>query len=211
MKVWSASLDQPEWCLQKLKATLAAEEIERAGRFVQEVHCRRFIAGRGMLRTLLSSYVNLEPAQIRFSYGAHGKPEITNGDAGKEIRFNVSHSRDRVLYAVGRRTRVGVDIEHVRPVSNLSEVARRFFSPWENTALHALREEDRLAAFFRCWTRKEALVKARGEGISGYLSRFDVSLAPGDPARLLNVEGWNLKDVPMGSGYVAAVVRETHA
>src|SRR5688500_9024806 len=115
VQVWSASLDQPDRCLDKLTALLAPDEIERAARFTQQFQGRRFMAGRAMLRMLLSCYVDVEPAQIPLAYGAHGKPEIADS-AGEGIHFNVSHSRDRVVFAVARGRRVGVDIEYVRPV-----------------------------------------------------------------------------------------------
>jgi 4'-phosphopantetheinyl transferase len=160
---------------------------------------------------LLSSYVRKPPAQIALTYGPHGKPEIADSGVPEGIFFNVSHCRDRVVYAVSRGHRVGIDIEHLRPISNLSAVSRRYFSQREDAALQALPEESRLAAFLRCWTRKESFVKARGEGISGFLREFDVSLAPGQPAQLLNVEGWKLLDLMVGGGYMAAVALETHA
>jgi 4'-phosphopantetheinyl transferase len=208
--VWSASLDQSERRQEELTAMLAPEELERASGIVRGVHRRRFVAGRGMLRALLSRYLDLEPARVRLVYDARGKPEIM-GAAREGLHFNVSHSCDRVVYAVGRGHRVGVDIEQVRPVTNVNHVARRFFSPSEHAALQALSEERRLAAFFRCWTRKEALAKGRGEGISDSLRRFDVTAAPGDGARSLHVDGWELEDLIVDGGYVAAVAVEANA
>lgn len=209
--VWSGRLDQPESTLEELTATLTPDEVVRATRFAHAAPRRRFIAARGMLRVLLSRHVNLEPAQIRFTYSPQGKPELSGSAAREDIRFNVSHSHERVVYVVGRGCRVGVDIEHVRPVANVSAVAMRFFSPGENAALQMLPANSRLAAFFRCWTRKEALVKGLGEGISDYLRRFDVSVAPDEPAKFLNVEGWTLEDLSVGAGVTAAVVVEAHA
>jgi 4'-phosphopantetheinyl transferase len=210
-QVWSASLDQSDSCVERLTALLAPDEIDRATRLVHEAHRRRFIAGRGMLRMLLSDQVGLAPARIRFTYRARGKPELAGPASGADIRFNVSHSQDRVVYAVARGRRVGVDIEHVRPVSNMPAIARRFFTASENVALQALPEDARLAAFFRCWTRKETLVKARGEGVSEYLRRVDVPVAPGPAARPLTIDGWALEDFCVGAGVVAAVAVEADA
>jgi 4'-phosphopantetheinyl transferase len=161
-----------------------------------------------MLRALLSRYVHRPPAHIVIAYGAHGKPEIV-GDGRAGIHFNVSHSCDRVVYAVARGRRVGIDVERMRQVASLSRIARRYFSPSEHLALQALPEDRRVAAFFRCWTRKEALVKASGDGVSHAIHRLDVDMC--DSARSMNIAGWVLDDLPTDEGYVAAVAVEAHA
>jgi 4'-phosphopantetheinyl transferase len=134
-----------------------------------------------------------------------------------ELRFNVSHSHGLALYAVTRRRKIGIDIERVRPISGPEQLAARFFSAGENAELCALPEHVKHEAFFNCWTRKEAYVKARGEGLSLPLNQFDVSLNPGEPARLLRVERdpqeaarWSLQGLTPAPGYVAALAVEGH-
>jgi len=208
--VWHADLDRvPE---PVHADSLSADERERGRRFRFERDRRRFVAARGLLRVLLGRYLDVHPAGVRFGYGPRGKPFLASGDG---LRFNVSHSGGLALLAFAWRREVGVDVERVRPVPEAEDIARRYFSPWEAADLLRLPEGERAAAFFRCWTRKEAFVKATGDGLSRPLDGFDVTVAPGEPARVVRVAGepevagrfW-IEDVSPGRGFAAAVAFE---
>jgi 4'-phosphopantetheinyl transferase len=208
--VWSVDLDRlPEAVLGE---PLSADERERGRRFRFERDRRRFVTARGLLRRLLGRYLGLEPSRLRFGYGPRGKPFLAGED---ELRFNVSHSGGLALLAFAWDRELGVDVEEERPVEEAEAIARRYFSSWEERELRLLTEVERQAAFFRCWTRKEAFIKATGDGLSRSLDAFDVTLAPGEPARLLRVEGepeaafrfW-LEDVSPAPGFAGALAVE---
>jgi len=213
--VWRATLDVGLAHVHGFERTLAADERARAARFHFDTHRNRFIVGRGLLRTILGRYLGMAPDRLQFHYSPLGKPALPAGSESKSIRFNVSHSGGVALYAVTRGRGIGVDIERIRPDFANEEIAGRFFSPREVAALNALPPQSRLDAFFACWTRKEAYIKARGEGLSLPLNCFDVSLAPGEPAALLAVHDdpgeaarWSIREPFPGPDYVAALAVE---
>jgi len=193
LHIWRVALDRPASQMQNLAQTLSDSELQRAERFRFERDKNHFIAGRGALRTILSRYLNVAPNLVQFSYGPCGKPEIAE-NFGSTLCFNLSHSQGLALYAVTRNRKIGVDIEQIRPVPNMQSIAERFFSKQENAAFQTVSADQKLAAFFNCWTRKEAYIKAIGDGLSFPLARFSVSLTPGEPAQLLNVEADSLRD-----------------
>lgn len=207
MHVWRARLDPPD---DSLMAVLSPEERERAARFHFERDRSRFAMGRGYLRALLGRYVGCAPEQIVFRYGQRGKPSLAADATGLE--FNAAHSHDVALFAFALGAPVGVDVELVRPGPAEEGIADRFFSPLEAEALRSLPEAERREAFFRCWTRKEAFVKANGEGLTYGLDQFTVSLSPDEPARLVDVardpreaDAWSLHHVDPGDSYIGAV------
>lgn len=213
--VWRASLDPPAETLARLCETLAPDERRRTERFYFPELRRRFAAGRGLLRAILAAYLHREPASLEFTYNAQAKPALAGAAAKGEVRFNLSHSHGLVLYAVTRGREVGVDVEHLRPEFAGEQIAERFFSPNETAALRALPPELRTEAFFCCWTRKEAYIKARGLGLALALDDFDVSLAPGAPAALLATRDdprqatrWSLRALNPGPGYAGALAVE---
>lgn len=213
--VWCTFLDRPPEQRAPLWTTLAVEEKNRANRFYFEQDKNRFVVARGVLRTILGRYLNVEPAKVAFSYGEYGKPEVAPAFASDYLCFNVSHSDGIALYAVSWRYRLGIDVERIRPVDDAAQIAARFFSPWENAAFAAVPDPQKPQAFFNCWTRKEAYIKAIGEGLSCPLNAFDVSLAPDEPARLLRIRGseaaagrWSLYALAPAPGYTAAVAIE---
>ena len=215
--VWRAALDPPAGQVWGLWTLLSADERRTAERFHFQTHRSRYIIGRGLLRTILSRYLNRAPGRLRFCYGPYGKPALVEAYGEEVLCFNVSHSRDLALFAVTRSRALGVDIEHVASDLAGQQLAERFFSPREVAALRTLPVHLRQEAFFTCWTRKEAYLKARGEGLMLALEQFDVSLVPGEPAALLNTqEGsqeasrWSLQDLFPGPGYVAALAVEGH-
>ena len=210
--IWRVPLSPSFSELHTLFEYLLPDERERAGRFHFDKDCNRFIIARGMLRWILSRYLNKPPAQLLFSYSKYGKPEL-RGDFGEiPLRFNLSHSNDVALYAVTLGRELGVDVEFLRDDLASVEIAERFFSQAEVAMLRALPSTLRTVSFFNCWTRKEAFIKARGEGLSYPLDQFTVSLTPGDPARLLStnpdpsdVHRWRLFELYPAHGYVGAL------
>ena len=167
------------------------------------------------MNKILSVYLGLEPRQILLVSSDKGKPELGAGLRASGLKFNLSHSRNYALLAVTLHSTIGVDIEFINPEYSGDEIATRFFSPAEVRQLGTLAPEERLQAFFHCWTRKEAYIKALGEGLSRPLDSFDVAFAPGEPAQLLRVESsaeeilrWRMYDLPVLSGYAAALVVE---
>ena len=161
--VWTVALDGPAERPGRLGACLSPDETTRARRFHFEVHRRRFTVARGALRHLLGAYLRRSPESLVFRYGHRGKPELPEAP---ELSFNLSHSEERALLAVSHVAALGVDIERLRPMDDMEAIARRFFSPPEHAALMALAPGERVAGFFRCWTRKEAYLKAVGEGLA---------------------------------------------
>lgn len=187
---------------------LSEDETARAARFVFEKDQIAYRIGRGRLREILGAATGQAPAALRFSYGDHGKPFLPGGP-----EFNLSHSDGLACLAISDRV-LGVDIEAHREIED--GVAERFFSPTEYAALSALTAEEWIPGFFRCWTRKEAVVKAMGDGLSIPLDRFDVTLGPGAPARMTRLDpahgtlaGWRLAHLDLGPGMVGALAMET--
>ena len=213
--VWWAALDLPASRVQQLRQTLAPDELERAERFYSQQVRARFIVARGLLRAILSRYLGMEPGRLRFCYNAYGKPALATTTGNHPLRFNVSHACGLALYAIAYGRAIGIDLERIRADFTGEQIAEQFFSPRENATLRALPASQRREAFFTCWTRKEAYIKARGEGLSLPLDQFDVALAPGEPARLLQIRGkpheparWSFKELLPGAGYVATLVVE---
>lgn len=214
--VWLASLHGAS--VERFQRTLSTDEQNRAGRFRFQRDRRRFIVARGLLRLILSYYLGIEPVRLRFSYGRHGKPSLAILSSQDRLTFNLSRCGGRALLAVSRNREVGIDLERIRTDFPCRQIAQQFFSSRENAMLQSLRtEQARRTAFFVAWARKEAYVKARGDGLALPLSRFDVSLLPGEPAKLLGMRGnpletsrWSLQDIHTGRGYVAALAVEGH-
>ena len=210
--VWRTPLEQPPEVVQRLLRTLDTDEQTRAGRFHFEKHRRRFVVGRGVLRLLLGRYLEVKPEEVRFAYGPYGKPELDAAHHADGLRFNASHSHELAVYAFVQDHDVGIDVEHIKDDFATQEIAERFFSEFEIEVLRALPREEQAAGFFRCWTRKEAYIKAIGSGLSHPLDQFDVTLGPDEPAALLrdyrdpeSVRCWTLFDLVVGRGYAAAL------
>ena len=210
-----ARLDVEADAVDASAALLSDAELQRAGRFAFERDRNRFIVARARLRELLAERLGVVPESIELEYGTHGKPALARGRPGSRLRFNVSHSEDVAVYAFFRGHEIGIDVETVRVIPYADDIAARYFSRVENEAYLALDPRDRPLGFFNCWTRKEAFVKAVGDGLSYPLDCFDVSLTPGVPARILRVEdkpgnacGWYLDAFCPVPGYVAAIVTE---
>jgi 4'-phosphopantetheinyl transferase len=213
--VWRATLDLPPAQIERLAYTLAADERARADRFRFEHLRRHFIAARGILRALLARYLDRDPRAIAFSYGPQGKPDLAVPDGDPALRFNLSHAHGLALYGFTRGREIGIDVEQIRPGVAQEAIAEHFFSPYETATLRALPVPLQGGAFFACWTRKEAYLKARGGGLSLDLAAFDVTLAPDLPAALLQTRDdpaqlarWTLTALDLGPGYAGALVVE---
>ena len=212
--LWHATLD--DRFAHDLRYLLSNDEKSRADSFHFEEDRNDFIAGRALLRTLLAVYLGIDSDKVRFSYAEKGKPHLEETQSSG-IKFNLAHSHGRALFAFAYGREVGVDLEFMRDDLADEEVAERFFSTGEIVSLKAVGPELRKEAFFNCWTRKEAYIKARGDGLSMPLDEFEVSLTPGQPAALLRnqkmpteAERWMMRSIPMLAGYVAALVVEGH-
>lgn len=215
--VWRATLDQTPSQIQNFRRNLAADEQSRAERFYFERDRGHFIVARGVLRAILGGYLKRAPESFSFCYSSHGKPALAEGSGGDAIRFNVSHSHGIALYAATRGREVGVDLEHMRSNLAVAEIAERFFSRQEAAMLRTLPPEAQREAFFRCWTLKEACLKARGEGLSLSLDQIDVSPARGEPGAVPGTQPdsseasrWSLQELAPAPGYVAALAVEGH-
>jgi 4'-phosphopantetheinyl transferase len=202
---WSAA------SIARLKAILSPDEQRRADRFYQEIDFRRHVVGRGLLRLLLGQCFGVAPDRLCFQDGQFGKPALA-GEVSPRLQFNLSHSGDLIVIAIVPGHAVGVDVEKIRPDIALDRIAQDFFSPQECASLATLDGPSQLDGFYACWTRKEAWIKARGEGLSLPLRQFDVSVAPDQPAQLLGTRPdpaeagrWMLSDLDVGSGYRAAL------
>jgi 4'-phosphopantetheinyl transferase len=212
IRVWHSWLQVPARRMPELEAVLSADERARAGRFVFEHDRIAFVAARAALRSILAQCTGADAASVQFEYGPTGKPELTAAASAGRVRFNLSHSGPLAIIAVTLQRAIGVDVEYMGRELDYERIAHTFFSAGERAQLAALTPELRRRGFFNCWTRKEAFLKATGEGISGRHAGFDVSLAPGQPARLLRIGddpqgavGWSIHAFEPAPGYVAAV------
>ena len=213
--IWRADLSSEEHAC-RLEHLLSSDEIKRANRFRFPQHRRRFVIARGCLRTLLGGYLGMDARELIFAYSAEGKPSLDPRHKS-DIRFNVSHSGDIAAFGIVVARDIGVDVEMIGREVDVDEIPKRFFSSAEQQMLAGLRGEDKYRGFFNCWTRKEAYVKAVGSGLSLPLRDFDVSLLPGEPAKLLAtrpdknlVDRWSMASLDFGNGCAAAVVVEGH-
>lgn len=201
--VWGARLNLPVATVQRLEACLTPEERKRSA------HRRH---SRAVLRHLLAGYVEVDPADLRLVGETDRKPSLLDQPGDEELHFNLSHSADLLLVAIGRTSRLGVDVERVRPVRRADTIARRAFSARERSRIRDLPPESRPAAFFNCWTRKEACVKALGHGVWSAFGRWEVSVEPDEPARVLVADGdteaasdWSLFHLEPAPGFVGAL------
>jgi 4'-phosphopantetheinyl transferase len=215
--IWRGWLDQPRRRVDQLAQSLSADERMRADRFRFETDRVRFIIARGMLRLILGQYLDTEPGRVQLCYGSHGKPHLRDGTNQPLIRFSVAHSHQMAAYGFTCAREIGVDLEYARPMPRMQQAASAFMSARELALLSALPIDQQQQAFYLCWTRKEAYVKARGVGLAQPLQRLDMSMTPGEPARLLSVEAkpyetwrWALQSFTPAPGYVAALAVQGH-
>jgi len=203
--------------VERFMSLLSEEELERVRRFRCPKDFDRFVISRGVLRSLLSRYLRLHPKKVCFAYSEQGKPELSTGGSC-HLRFNLAHSGEITAYAFAQKRRIGVDVEKIRFDFPVDEIAERFFSRVERDALRRLPASQRHRGFFLCWTRKEAYLKATGDGLTLPLSQFDVSLEQGQPAALLatrpdpaEAKRWQLENLDIDPDYAGAFVIECAA
>jgi 4'-phosphopantetheinyl transferase len=213
LHVWQISLDRSEEHVAQYWAILAADERARADRFHFERDRRRYIVARSALRSIIGHYLDVSPERLAFDYGPQGKPRLSLSTAQLPLQFNLTHSHELALCAITRAYEVGIDLEYTkRQVTDIDQLAERFFSVNENAVYRALPASERRMAFFRCWTRKEAFIKAVGDGLSHPLDRFDVTIAADQLPSIISIEGelvttaaWSLFHLEPSADYVGAV------
>ncbi len=211
---WFALLDDLAPSLAGFSATLTGDETERAERFKFQKDREQYVLGRGLLREILSCYSGIEPGELRFRYGAHGKPYLIEERAEPNLMFNFSQTKRAVICAVTRDGEIGVDLEDVKEGIDDAALAEQYFSANEVAALAALPSGARQKAFLKCWTRKEAYIKARGEGLFLDLRSFEVFESGNGMPRLhieknpQESERWTLVDLEVPASYVAALAME---
>jgi 4'-phosphopantetheinyl transferase len=203
--LWPFSLQLHPARAEVTQAILSPDELTRASRFHFPEHSEKFIKARATLRLILARYLDQPPSAIKFRYPGSGKPELACGT----LHFNISHSANHGLLAISHHE-VGVDLEHIRPLPERDQIARAFFTPAEAAELGKLPATDRALAFYRCWTRKEALLKGWGCGITENLKSFAVSLEAHPPSILLEClpalrQNWTIQNITAPAGYVAAL------
>jgi 4'-phosphopantetheinyl transferase len=205
------SMSQPDDCIQKFSRTLSNHEVRRRDRLHFAKDRDRYIVRHGALREIVGCYLSIPAHDIDIEYTKYGKPVIIENSFGSRLQFNLSSSNDLALIAVTRMNHVGVDIEYISDDFHWRDIALKYFSSGEIEQLFSLPEKLRKRGFFDCWTRKEAYVKARGEGLSYPLDRFEVSMCPGDRAQLLHhyddpheAFRWTLQGIDLGNRYAAA-------
>jgi 4'-phosphopantetheinyl transferase len=207
--LWPIRISSAEAEVASWQTLLSREEQHRVAGLRFDHLKRSFIVSHGLLRGLLGLYLNIEPAKVQIRYSANGKPYIAKS---KWLKFNVSHSNGIVLFAVTRDCEIGVDLEQTRGIPEMLEIAQQFFCPGETSKLRSLPVHQRERAFYQCWTRKEAYIKATGEGLSIPLNSFQVTLGPDDPARFVHIgqdrelaRSWTLADVELVGSYTGAL------
>ena len=213
--MWRVDLALPDDWHERAERMLTAAERERVRQYAHAERARQFAVARAALRTLLGRYLRVRPELVQLETDCRGKPRLGPRQEGSGLQFNLSHSRSSMACAVACGRRVGVDIEYQRAEMDVERIARRFFAPAEYQQLMELPPAQRRAAFYAGWTRKEAYLKACGQGLTGGLRRFAVQLRPGEAAALLScdddaaeVARWRLAALDWGPGYAAAVCAE---
>jgi len=210
---WRLDVEQPAEVVATLAGVLSPDEQERAARFVFGPDRRRFIVTRACLRALLGGCCGVPPRAIRFAYARHGKPSLASGSTGAPVHFSVSYSQDLAVIALAPDAPLGVDVEAIRRMPDLLDIASRHFTAGEADTIASVPLDERDLAFFLCWTRKEAFSKALGDGLSLALDRYRVACRPGDPARILEIDGdattaaaWSVFDLRPAPAFVGAAV-----
>jgi 4'-phosphopantetheinyl transferase len=211
--IWRENLDNAKPLLEDLTRILSEDELVRAKRFHFEQHRQRFIAGRGILRSILARYLNIEPIEIKFDYEARGKPFLEQNLNENNLCFNLSHSQNYALYVITLNNSIGVDLEYIDSKTDVVSLAQRFFSPSEFAAIESAPQEQQQQLFFRYWTCKEAYLKATGTGLKD-LDKVGISLTPEQPAKLIipniaNSGEWSLHEIkPFANCAGAVAVKE---
>ena len=210
--IWRTTLELPQQQIDNYRSLLSADEQARANRFKVDRKYREYIVSRGLLRRILGLTLNRDPAALVFAYTEHDKPVLDLDWRGVPVCFNVSHSHELTLIAVTLNHLIGIDVEHIRRNVDFKKLASRFFSSQEARNLETYTDNAIAQAFFSCWTRKEAFVKAVGDGIAFGLNEFTVSVDPSDKEVSLTThwdqdeaKNWSLLNLRAAPGYIAAL------
>lgn len=187
--LWSVDLSAPPAPISFYASLLSSDEQQRADRFYFQKHKDQFIVGRGLLRELIGKYAKVNPRNITFSYNQFGKPGF---EQQAELKFNLSHSNGLAIIGFTIQMEIGLDLEKIDPAINVRQIARHFFAANEQKQIQELPADQQAAAFFKCWTSKEAFIKAHGQGLSLPLDQFEVEVIPDQPAAIKAVH-WDLK------------------
>lgn len=211
--VWKSLLDEDEDRIRYFFTLLSEHEKQRALRFHAARHCRQYVVAHGLLRLILGGYLEADPGSLTFCANRYGRPFLCMDQKTFPLLFNLSHSHNLCMIAVSPGLEIGIDVEYMDRDINVQEVANRFFSKGEVEKINSLPEDFRRYTFFRCWTRKEAYLKAKGKGLSMGLHQFEVSLLPTEPPAVLSsddspedVDRWNVFDLDPSPGYIGALV-----
>ncbi len=209
LHVWSATAVKDNRQLNELSELLAADEVERANKYVFEKDRWIYVTAKFLLRSILGNYLNINPKEIAFEYSEFGKPSYLKNI---EVDFNVSHSGNRIIIGFAKQQTIGVDIEKIKQDFDPLDLAKIFFSEEEINALSQAKESEMFQAFYRCWTRKESFIKAVGEGLSYPLDSFAVTMDNDHRARFLKIDNnqdskkdWQLSSFVPADGYIAAI------
>ena len=211
--VWHASVSEHLEQLAFLRQVLSHDETSRADRFVFEEDRQRYIIARGLLRVILGVYLEFPPEELVFEYGDYGKPQLKwSARTHPSVCFNLSHASDLVVYALTYEGAVGIDVERIRAFDNASHIVDRYFAENEKTVFQQLSRHRKAEVFFHSWTRKEAIIKALGTGMSYPMDRFTITLLPEEPMQLLHIDDpcyhsteWSMTEFIPRQGYVGAV------
>ena len=210
--IWSASIEDSLYRLDSLEKVLSMDEVRRANCFYFKRDYNRYIVTHSILRIILGLYAKCSPDSLCFRFNEYGKPALMEWMNDSELCFNLSHSCDQILFAITSGHEVGVDIEHVRPFKSAAQIVERFFSEKEKEEFRKLPEQLKEEAFFTCWTRKEAYIKARGQGMTLPLDHFSVLFLSGETTISLpeeheseDKELWSIKSITTVAGYIAAI------
>jgi 4'-phosphopantetheinyl transferase len=215
--VWQANLDQPPQVTRELEETLSIAELSRAKKFVSQRDRSRFLVSHVILRKMLGGYLNAEPTQLVFRYQSLGKPYLSSKYERSGISFNFSHAQNVGLFALACKREIGADIEFIRFLPEMGQIASKYYSPTVYHLLTTMSDGQKIQVFFDFWTRKEAFLKALGVGFTYPTDGLDVSIALGEAAQLLQVQGyshetgrWRLEDLSPAPGYADALAAEGH-
>ncbi len=206
--IWSVPIRSASHIIEELRQSLSPDERERALRFYAEEHRNSFVVGRGILRAILASYMPARPEDLVFGYGSKGKPYLKEHP---DLHFNLGHSGELAVYAVAG-DELGVDVERMKAVEDWEKISKRFFSLRESNELAKLDPAQQMAGFFACWTRKEAYIKATGEGLAAGLNKFSVGVNPSQVDGTIDIDEdgqprrWHYRDLKLGEQYAGAVV-----
>ena len=210
--VWLVGLEDADICLESCADCLSSAERDRAARFKFARDRKRYLIAHGALRSILATYLGVDAAAVDFDSGPAGKPKLAQNLAGSELEFNLSHSGEVALIAVTRGEEIGVDVERIREDFAFKPIAQRFFTANEVAALQELPVDLQREAFYKCWTSKEALLKAKGTGLSGSLDEVQIVLTTGAGVRITLAAGeWSLAELSSIGGYAAALAAKKFA